>query len=173
MSTYFCPMEKYTDADIVIRELRPEDNEAIARVIRSTLKEFGADRPGTVYFDPTTDDLYQLFRQEGSYYQVAVAGDSIVGGAGIFPSAGLPEGTCELVKMYLLPPARGIGLGKKMITSCLEEARKKGYRQVYLETMPELKDALKTYEKFGFSYLNGPLGNTGHFGCALWMLKKL
>jgi putative acetyltransferase len=166
-------MEKISGADIVIRELRPEDNAAIASVIRRTLKEFGADRPGTVYYDPTTDELYRLFQEKGSFYQVAVAGDTIVGGGGIFPSKGLPEGTCELVKMYLLPAARGIGLGTKMITSCLEEARRYGYQQVYLETMPELKDALKTYEKFGFTYLPGPLGNTGHFGCALWMLKKL
>jgi len=166
-------MEKVQSEEIIIRNLQPEDNAAIADVIRSTLKEFGANRPGTVYFDPTTDDLYQLFRKKGSFYQVVSVGNSIVGGGGIYPSAGLPEGTCELVKMYLLPSARGIGLGKKMIALCLEEARRFGYRQVYLETMPELKEALKSYEKFGFTYLDGPLGNTGHYGCALWMLKIL
>jgi putative acetyltransferase len=166
-------MEKVHTEEIIIRDLQPEDNAAIADVIRTTLKEFGANRPGTVYFDPTTDDLYQLFRKKRSFYQVASAKNRILGGGGIYPSDGLPEGTCELVKMYLLPPARGIGLGKKMIAVCLEEARRLGYTQVYLETMPELKEALKAYEKFGFTYLDGPLGNTGHFGCALWMLKKL
>jgi len=44
---------------------------------------------------------------------------------------------------------------------------------VYLETMPELKQALKVYEKFGFRYLEGPMGNSGHTGCSLWMLKTL
>ena len=166
-------MEKVQAEEIIIRNLQPEDNASIADVIRSTLKEFGANRPGTVYFDPTTDDLYQLFRNKGSFYQVVAVGNRIVGGGGIYPSVGLPEGTCELVKMYLLPSARGIGLGKKMIALCLEEARRLGYTQVYLETMPELKEALKSYEKFGFTYLDGPLGNTGHYGCALWMLKKL
>jgi putative acetyltransferase len=39
--------------------------------------------------------------------------------------------------------------------------------------MPELKQALKTYAKFGFRYIDKPLGNTGHFGCELWMLKDL
>ena len=104
---------------------------------------------------------------------MALIDDVLVGGGGIYPSDGLPENTCELVKMYLLPSARGLGLGKKMIAACLENAKQLGYQQVYLETMPELKDALKTYEKFGFSYLDGPLGNTGHFGCALWMIKKI
>ena len=157
----------------MIRDLEPADNIAIASVIRDTLTEFGANRPGTVYFDPTTDDLFSLFRKKGSYYQVAMIDDVIVGGGGIYPSDGLPENTCELVKMYLLPAARGLGLGKKMIAACLENAKQMGYQQVYLETMPELKDALKTYEKFGFTYLDGPLGNTGHFGCALWMIKKI
>jgi len=157
----------------MIRDLEPADNIAIASVIRDTLTEFGANRPGTVYFDPTTDDLFSLFRKKGSYYQVVMIDDVIVGGGGIYPSDGLPENTCELVKMYLLPSARGLGLGKKMIAACLENAKQMGYQQVYLETMPELKDALKTYEKFGFTYLDGPLGNTGHFGCALWMIKKI
>jgi len=166
-------MEKFSGKNIMIRDLEPADNIAIASVIRDTLTEFGANRPGTVYFDPTTDDLFSLFRKKGSYYQVVMIDDVIVGGGGIYPSDGLPENTCELVKMYLLPSARGLGLGKKMIAACLENAKQMGYQQVYLETMPELKDALKTYEKFGFTYLDGPLGNTGHFGCALWMIKKI
>ena len=160
-------------AGITIRKIRPEDNAAIASVIRKTLEEFGANRPGTVYFDPTTDDLYRLFSRAGSSYQVVENDQHILGGGGIYPSDGLPADTCELVKMYLLPEARGIGLGKKMIAGCLEAAARLGYRKVYLETMPELKDALKTYEKFGFKYLQGPMGNTGHFGCALWMIKEL
>ena len=96
-----------------------------------------------------------------------------MGGAGIFPSAGLPKDTCELVKMYLIPDARHIGLGRKLISICLEKAKETGYKKVYLETLPELKQAVKVYEKFGFTYLKGPLGNTGHFGCNVWMIHEL
>jgi putative acetyltransferase len=159
--------------DITIRPIALEDNTAIAKVIRDTLAEFGANHPGTVYYDPTTDHLFEMFQAPGSFYQVAELDGQVVGGGGIFPSSGLPPDTCELVKMYLLPQVRGIGLGKKLISDCLAAAQGLGYRNVYLETMPELKDALKTYAKFGFNYLNGPMGNTGHFGCALWMLKTI
>jgi putative acetyltransferase len=75
--------------------------------------------------------------------------------------------------MYLLPEVRGIGLGRKLISECLQRATETGYRQVYLESMPELTKALKVYEIFGFEYLDGPMGNTGHFGCERWMLKSL
>jgi putative acetyltransferase len=160
--------------DITIRTIQPGDNKAIAAIIRRTLEEFGANHPGTVYYDSTTDALYELFSStRGSVYYIAEKEGALVGGGGIFPSPGLPDGTCELVKMYLLPEVRGIGLGKKMIQACIAFARESGYRHIYIETMPELKQAMNTYEKFGFRYLNGPLGNTGHFGCELWMLLTL
>ncbi|AXY78353.1 GNAT family N-acetyltransferase [Paraflavitalea soli] len=158
---------------VQIRTIEPADNAALAIIIRNTLTEFGANHPGTVYYDSTTDALHTLFQTPGSIYYVAIVNDQLMGGAGIFPSDGLPEGTCELVKMYLLPAARGLGLGKLLIDKALDFAREAGYRQVYLETMPELRKAVSVYEKFGFQYLPGPLGNTGHFGCDIWMLKKL
>lgn len=160
-------------SDIIIRKLEKKDNAALAEIIRNSLAEHGANKPGTVFFDPTTDDLESLFREAGSWYFVAELNGRVLGGAGIFPSAGLPEDTCELVKMYLIPDARHIGLGRKLISICLEKAKETGYKKVYLETLPELKQAVKVYEKFGFTYLSGPLGNTGHFGCNVWMIHEL
>ena len=160
-------------AAISIRFIQPADNAALAAIIRDSLAEFGANKPGTVFFDPTTDALYELFQQPGSFYLVAEEAGHLLGGAGIFPSAGLPEGVCELVKMYLHKAARGKGLGRLLINECLEKARQLGYKKVYLETMPELSKAVSVYEKFGFSYLTGPMGDTGHFGCDVWMIKEL
>jgi putative acetyltransferase len=159
--------------DVLIRPIHHDDNVIIADIIRKALAEFGADRPGTVYYDESTDHLFELFQQKGAAYRIAENDGKILGGGGIFPSPGLPEGTCELVKMYLSPSARGMGLGGRLINECLRLAKEMGYRQVYLESMPELKKALSVYEKFGFSYLPGPMGNTGHFGCGLWMAKDI
>lgn len=161
-------------SDINIRTIEPTDNAAMATIIRTALTEFKANKPGTVYYDPTTDALYELFQSTPkSIYYVAVYNNELVGGAGIYPTDNLPDATCELVKMYLKKEVRNIGLGRKMINQCLLTAKEIGYQQVYLETMPELKNAIKAYEKFGFSYLSGPLGNSGHHGCDMWMLKQL
>ena len=156
-----------------IRTIKPADNLRLATIVRDTLAEFGANRPGTVYFDPTTDQLYELFQKPGSTYYVLEVEGEILGGAGIFPSNGLPALTCELVKMYLRPGARGKGFGKSLIEACIEFARSGGYHHIYIETMPELKKAMSVYEKFGFRYLDAPLGDTGHFGCDVWMIKDL
>ena len=158
---------------ITIRTILPSDNAQLASIIRNTLVEFGAANAGTVYFDQTTDSLFELFQTKRSAYFVAEAEGEILGGGGIFPTEGLPDNTCELVKMYLLPEARGIGLGRTLIEKSLEIAKELGFEQIYLETLEELNLALKIYAKFGFEYLKAPLGSTKHFGCGLWMLKKL
>lgn len=160
--------------EICIRPIEPKDNAAIAKIIRTALEEFGANKPGTVYFDASTDDLYSLFKnQAGSFYFVAEEDGSLLGGAGIFPTEGLPSGVCELVKMYLTKAARGKGLGQKMISHVMDWAKENGYQTIYLETMPELSKAVKVYEHFGFQYLDAPMGNSGHCGCDLWMSKSL
>lgn len=158
---------------INIRPIIKEDNPLIATIIRSCLTEFGANKPGTVYYDKTTDHLFELFQENGAAYFIAEQEGDVVGGGGIFPSPGLPRGTCELVKMYLLPSARGTGIGATLLNKCMSEAKELGFVSMYIETLPELKKAISVYEKFGFSYLDKPLGNTGHFGCSVWMLKSL
>jgi putative acetyltransferase len=159
--------------DIQLRKIEQSDNATIATIIRSTLKEFGANHPGTVYYDDETDHLFELFQKPLSVYFIATIDGLIAGGGGVYPTSGLPADTCELVKMYLLPIARGKGIGKMIIDKSIEAAQHFGYKNMYLETMPELQQAIKVYEKFGFHYLNGPLGNSAHFGCSKWMLRSL
>ena len=158
---------------ISIRKIEPTDNLALAKIIRDALTEFKANKPGTVYFDDSTDHLYELFQKEKGIYNVAIDNDQVVGGGGIVHTTGLAMDTCELVKLYLSPAARGKGIGRALMQKCLEEAKNAGYKKVYLETMPELISAIPLYEKFGFTYLTGALGNSGHSGCDIWMIKSL
>ncbi|MEN9512735.1 MAG: hypothetical protein RJB16_495 [Bacteroidota bacterium] len=159
---------------IQIRPIEQKDNIDIAKVIRGALEEFGANKPGTVYFDPTTDALFELFNNTpGSFYFIALKDHQLVGGAGIFPTENLPEGTCELVKLYLHKDARGTGLGKELLNTAMQWAKENGYTQVYLESMPELSKAVTIYENVGFKRIHQPLGNSGHCGCDIWMVKNL
>lgn len=159
--------------DIVIRTIEQQDNPFIANIIRESLAEFGANRPGTVYYDASTDNLYELFQKPESIYYIVEQNDEVLGGAGIFPSNGLPANTSELVKMYLNKNARGKGLGKILMDKCTRFAVLHGYTTIYLETMPELLVAINMYKKAGFTSLPGPLGDTGHYGCEVWMSKTL
>jgi putative acetyltransferase len=158
----------------MIRTIVKQDNKSLATIIRESLIEYNANKPGTVFFDDSTDHMYEYFQNiNNARYFVAEESNTVIGGAGIYPSAGLPVDTCELVRMYLCKDARGIGLGMILLTHCIEAAKELGFKYLYLETMPELKDALRFYEKNGFRYLEKPMGNTGHIGCGLWMIKDI
>jgi putative acetyltransferase len=163
-----------TSREVVIRKIEAGDNLQVATIIRTVLEEFEANVKGTAYYDTSTDSMFELF--EGtprSVYHVALLDGKVVGGSGVFPSPGLPEDTCELVRMYILPEARSYGVGSLLITQCLLSAKELGFDYLYLETMPNFKKAVTLYEKFGFAYLEGPLGETGHYACSIWMRKAL
>ena len=59
------------------------------------------------------------------------------------------------------------------LTNIAEKAKELGYRKMYLESMPELNQAVILYEKLGFEHQCNALGNSGHFGCNIWMVKVL
>ena len=158
---------------LTFRKIEKRDNREIAELIRSVFREFKIDKPGTVYFDPTTDDLFALFSVPGSEYWIAEKDGVIIGGCGVYPTPGLPAGCAELVKLYLSPVQRGKGIGWQLMERTFESARRLGYTQLYLESLPELDRAISLYEKAGFRHIPGPLGNSGHFGCNIWMLKEL
>ena len=158
---------------ITLRNIEQKDNKEIAGLIRTVFVEFRIDKPGTVYFDPTTDNLYALFLEKGSVYWIAEEGGRMAGGCGIYPTPGLPDGCAELVKFYLLPEWRGRGIGRTLMEKCFDSARQYGYRQLYLESLPELEKAVSMYLKSGFKHISHPLGNSGHFGCNIWMVKNL
>lgn len=156
-----------------IRPITAADNVAMAKILRASLEEFGLNIPGTAYFDESTDRLFESFQRERAAYFVAEEGGEILGGAGIYPSEGLPSDTVELVKMYMSAASRGKGIGKKLMLKCIEVAKAEGYQKIYLETMPELSAAVAAYEKLGFKSLPEPLGNTGHYSCTIWMLHEM
>ncbi|WP_419868015.1 GNAT family N-acetyltransferase [Chryseobacterium sp. CT-SW4] len=156
-----------------IKLISSAENAAMAKILRDSLTEFGLNIPGTAYFDESTDRLYESFQKEKAAYFVAEENGEILGGAGIYPTEGLPGDTVELVKMYMSASNRGKGIGKKLMLKCIDFAKSCGYKNIYLETMPELKAAVSAYEKLGFRMLDKPLGNTGHFSCTIWMFNEL
>ncbi len=158
---------------LIFRHIEKRDNREIAELIRTVFREFNIHKPGTVYFDPTTDNLYELFSLKGSEYWIAEEKGVIIGGCGVYPTPGLPEGCAELVKLYLSATMRGKGIGWQLMNKTFESAKRLGYRQLYLESLPELGKAISLYESAGFKNISGPLGNSGHFGCNIWMTMDL
>lgn len=159
--------------DYIIREIRPSDNPEMAFVIRSVILEMGAPKTGTAYEDRATDNMFKTYQKQKAAYFVVEYNGKVVGGAGIAQLDNFEGNTCELQKMYFLPIARGKGLGSELITICLDKAKEFGFNSCYLETLPYMEAAVKLYKKNGFINLDKPMGNTQHFSCNVWMIKKI
>ena len=158
-----------------LRSIRPEDNAAVARVVRTVMPEFGCVGEGFSITDPELEDMFSAYSgaRAGFFVLEDPHGGEVVGVAGYDQLTAGPEDMCELRKMYILPGSRGRGGGKQLIRACLHGARLDGYRRMYLETVNSMTQAAGLYAANGFSYLEGPLGGTGHTGCDRFMVRDL
>ncbi|SEK97557.1 putative acetyltransferase [Pseudoxanthomonas sp. GM95] len=156
-----------------IRPIRPEDDAAMAAIIRTVMPEFGAGGAGFAINDPEVDWLSRAYAQPRSAYFVVEVEGRVLGGGGVAPLEGGDATICELRKMYFLPAARGLGAGAAMMRACLDAARGFGFGQCYIETLNGMDAAMRLYEKTGFDRLDAPLGATGHGGCDRWYLLAL
>jgi len=156
-----------------IRPIRPNENALVAGIIRQVLEEFGANREGFAFVDTELDALYEHFLPPEAAYFVAEVDGRICGGAGFGPLLGGDGKTAELKKMYLLPEARGLGLGQKFIQTLLPMAKEAGYHCIYLETTETMKQAIELYKRSEFRRLDKAMGATGHFGCQIFYVRSL
>ncbi len=161
--------------EIKIRPIKKRDNFALYEMIRNVFEEYNAPKAGTVYSDASTKNLYELFSSHApkAILWVAEKNGTALGCCGIFPTKNLPDGCTELVKFYIDKSIRGIGIGKELMIKSEQAAKHLGHNSIYIESLPAFNDAVSIYQKNGYSLLEKPLGNSGHFGCDIWMLKKL
>ena len=62
---------------------------------------------------------------------------------------------------------------RMLVTTLEADARARGFRYMYLETLHSMVEAGRLYQKMAFDPLPGPMGNTGHSGCGLFYGKVL
>ena len=160
-------------ATLKLRRIEPGDNPGLAALIREVLPGTGAPAQGTALADTSLDRMFETYDRPDSAFWVVAGEQEVWGGGGIAPLDGGDADTCELQKMYFREELRGMGFGKALLEKALQKARELGYAYCYLETMPYMEAAQKLYKKNGFEYIDAPMGNTGHYSCPVWMLKKL
>jgi ribosomal protein S18 acetylase RimI-like enzyme len=79
-----------------------------------------------------------------------------------------PDGCCEMKRLYVSPLARGLGLGKALVDAIVAEAIRIGYREMRLDTLPTMGEAIALYRKAGFQpiapYYETPVAGTIFMG---------
>jgi putative acetyltransferase len=157
----------------LIRQLQQSDVHQLLDIISSARREFGLASRVSALLEPNDYALCDVYRHRRSAYFVAVMGNHVLGGAGIFPLANEGWGTCELQRMYLSSQHRGLGIGQSLLNACIETAGSLGFERCYAETVSEMSVAIAFYERNGFSRLTAPIGETGHTHNDCWMMRAM
>lgn len=165
--------QKKSKGKLKIRPIEKNDNEMVADIIHLVMTEFEAVGCGYSINDSEVEDMYTAYAPEKSAFYVVELDDRVLGCGGFGPLTGAEEDTCELRKMYFKSELRGLGVGTQLLNLCLEEATRAGFQHCYLETMDNMEQAQRLYGRYGFKYLDEPMGHTGHTSCGTWMARKL
>ncbi|MDQ2922455.1 MAG: GNAT family N-acetyltransferase [Acidobacteriota bacterium] len=134
-------------AHLRIRPATNNDRERVAELVFGVLADYGL-RPDPESTDADLQDIEANYLQRGGLFELIEDGEAnLLGSVGLYP---IDQNTCELRKMYLIPSARGLGLGKHILKRTIARARELGFKRIVLETSSKLIAANHLYIRFGF-----------------------
>lgn len=80
---------------------------------------------------------------------LAKRGDHVLGCIALKPLE--PPHTAEIKRLFVRDQARGIGVGKALVRAAVVCAKQLGYREIKLDTLPQMQSAIALYQKCGFA----------------------
>jgi len=98
-------------------------------------------------FDQELEALPGSYAPPGGVLLIARDKDAA---AGCVALRQLDAGTGEMKRMYVRDAYRGTGLGRRLALAIIDEARKRKYGRVVLDTLPKLAPAIALYRDLGF-----------------------
>ena len=132
--------------------------------VRTLLRAYADSLPFELDFQGFERELAEL---PGAYAPprgalLVAHGDGRVTGCVALRS--LTDDVCEMKRLFVLPAARGTGLGRTLATAVVAEARRLGYARMRLDTTPGMTVAQALYDELGFieiaPYRHNPVAGT-------------
>jgi ribosomal protein S18 acetylase RimI-like enzyme len=129
-------------------------------VVRELLREYAAG----IGVDLSFQDFEKELESLATFYDrifIARSGDDV---AGCVALRHISDITCEMKRLYVRPAFRGHGTGRALALGIIEEARRRGYTRMRLDTLPLMTEAFALYDSLGFHsiapYRHNPVDGT-------------
>ena len=137
-----------SDRRLRIRPALPADLDAVRRLFRAYADWLQAE-VCLADFEAELAALPGAYAPPAGGLWLAVERGRALGVVALRPLA--EPGACEIKRLYVAPQGRGGGLGKGLLRACLEGARARRCKLVYLETLSaRMPEAERLYRAAGF-----------------------
>lgn len=137
-----------SDLDLRIKKAEEEKEYEEARTL---FKEYAESLSYTLDihgFQKEMENLPGEYAPPEGFILLAYIEDQL---AGCVALKKLNEETCEMLRMFVRPKFRQRGVGRAMAERTIEEARKIGYKKMWLDMVESMKNALGLYQSMGFA----------------------
>lgn len=168
--------------EYIFRSAREEDAGQLLTYLRQTTAE-------TPYLLREPEEVTLTMEQEQGFIRVKEAaerelmllafdGDRHVGNVSVMAagSFGRQAHRCE-VAIALYQEYQGRGIGRKMLETALDAAKRMGYEQAELEVVSTNEKAVRLYEKLGFKqygvFPHNMKYRDGSYADCVWMMREL
>jgi putative acetyltransferase len=132
-------------ADIAIRRAVLGDREAVLGIAAAGMREFGLEPD----FDGLDADIGRLGEERPNVLAELVAEiDRAVCGSVVLTAKA--EALGKLSGLYVHPAYRGRGVGRALLNTAVDAARRGGLVRLYLETWGKMSSAVRLYESSGW-----------------------
>ena len=125
-----------------IRHFARIDSENLIRFLEQCLPESGRT--------PDLNGRHKIYLNVEHYFEhfwILSDREGIIGTSALKK---IDDKCCELKSLYLFKRYQRRGLGRKLLDTAIDEAKRTGYREMYLDTLSTSERAIRLYEKAGF-----------------------
>lgn len=144
-------------------ELRLVSTASDIETVRQLFQEYAVSLDFSLCFQNFAAELEHLPGEYGSPAGCLLLAMRQGQAAGCVALRPLPNGYCEMKRLYVRPAFRGLGIGKRLAWAVILEARRRGYARMRLDTVATMREAQAIYETLGFvdteAYYHNPLEN--------------
>jgi carbonic anhydrase len=150
---------------VTLRTLSASDSQAIEQV-RQYFRNYAAWLGVDLSYQNFEQEMASLpgaySAPEGRLFFAEIDGRP-AGCVGVRSLAG-SEGVCEMKRLYVEPEERGHGVGNALALAAIKAAKEIGYRKLMIDTLPNMRMAVKLYRELGFTeapnYYQTPIEGT-------------